>query len=46
MLKGQEPAVNFAAHQVHGQFSDAERRHIFDAEDAARQAVSALKCAF
>lgn len=35
MLKGQEPVVDFAA--------EPERGRIFDAEDAARHAVSALK---
>jgi hypothetical protein len=36
MLKGQEPVVNFSA--------QPERGKIFDAEDTARHAVSALKC--
>jgi hypothetical protein len=35
MLKGQAPAINFSA--------QPERGKIFDAEDTARHAVSALK---
>ena len=37
MLKGQEPIVDFTA--------EPERGRIFDAEDTARHAVSALKSA-